>query len=263
MCVREFELGRVRTGARTLRVTEGVVRRFLGRGGMGGTREARRWEEVEAEEAWRGGLGVMLRSAEGARMRDEGLRGVRNAFGAVTERSENGGDGGVGVSEMVSDVETDLVSGGVVMSGEEAVETGDEAPKDGELGAVSEVERAGSWRVSERLSLSCMISASILRSPSSSRRRCVSMRSDSRSSSPIFISSSSMTARSIAILNLDSRSSREEEVLRAWRSKSSLATSISRSFSWSVRFESRSVVISFCRVLCTAFASAFDCLYLC
>lgn len=70
-----------------------------------------------------------------------------------------------------------------------------------------------------------------------------------------------MTARSIAMLYLDSRSSNEDVVFLACRSKSSLATSMSRSLSCSVLFASRSVVISFSSVFCAAFASALESLY--
>lgn len=124
---------------------------------------------------------------------------------------------------------------------------------------VISVASEANWRFR---SLSCMISASILRSPSSSRRRCVSIRKFSRSCSPTLISSSIMTARSIETLNFDSKSSSEEDVFLACRSKSSFATSISRKRCCKVLFWSRSVVISFCRVFCAAPASIFDCLYL-
>jgi hypothetical protein len=105
------------------------------------------------------------------------------------------------------------------------------------------------------------ISASILRSESSSRSLWLSTLRCSRSCSPILISSSSMTARSMATLYLDSRSSRDEVVVRAWRSKSSLATSISRSLNWRVLLASRRVVISFSSVPWAEFASDFDSLY--
>lgn len=121
------------------------------------------------------------------------------------------------------------------------------------------VDNEGSCRLRN---LSCIISASIFRSDSSSRSRCVSMRRFSRSCSPTLISSSIITPRSIAILNFDSRSSREEDVFRTDFSKSSFWTSMSRNLSSSVRFVSRSVVISFCRIFWAAFASVFDCLYL-
>lgn len=107
-----------------------------------------------------------------------------------------------------------------------------------------------------------MISASILRSESSSLSRCASIRRASRSCSPTLISSSNITPLSIPILYFDSRSSSEEVVLRACRSKSSFATSMSRSLRCNVRLESRRVVISFCRVFCAAFVSILACLYL-
>lgn len=146
----------------------------------------------------------------------------------------------------------DLVSGGVVMSGDEATEEGD-------AGSARRVSMGVNCRLRN---LSCMISASTRRSESSSRNRCVSMRKASRSCSPILISSSSRTVRSMATLNLPSRSSREEVVLRACRSKSSLATSISRRRSCWLRFVSRKAVISFCRAACALPASILDCLYL-
>lgn len=65
----------------------------------------------------------------------------------------------------------------------------------------------------------------------------------------------------MAWLYLDSMSSSEEVVLRAWRSKSSLATSESLSLSCRVRFESRRVVISFSSEFWAALASALDSLY--
>lgn len=64
------------------------------------------------------------------------------------------------------------------------------------------------------------------------------------------------------MLYLDSRSSSDDVVCRAWRSKSSLATSISRSLNCSALFVSRRLVISFCRVFCTELASVLACLYL-
>lgn len=50
-------------------------------------------------------------------------------------------------------------------------------------------------------------------------------------------------------------------MFRAWRSKSSFATSMSRSLSCNVRFASRRLVISFSSALCAEFASALDSLY--
>lgn len=63
-----------------------------------------------------------------------------------------------------------------------------------------------------------MISFSILRSDNSVRKRCASIRRASRSCSLFLISSSNSTPRSMATLYLDSRSSRDEVVFRAWRS---------------------------------------------
>ena len=128
------------------------------------------------------------------------------------------------------------------------------------------LETARAWcfsmAASARRSFSWVMSDSIFRSDSSSRRRCVSMRRASRSRSPIFISSSSMTSRSMATLYLVSMSSSDDVWLRVWRSKSSFCTSTSRSLRCSVRWASRSVVISFCRMLCALLASALLCLYL-
>lgn len=234
-------LGCVVRGRAAVRLTEGVGR--LEDDGIDGPREDR---SGCAEDGYRIGLGVTLRSADGARMRLGGLRGVRNALGAFDERSEMGGEGGVGVSEIVSAVETDLLSGGVVIRGDEAMESGDISPaNEGVCGAVMSVDNIGSCLLSCRLSLSCNISASIFKSPSSSRRRCASIRRPSLSCSPILISSSIITALSMATLYFDSTSSNDEVVFRACLSKSSFATSISLSFITNVRFESRRVVISF------------------
>lgn len=117
------------------------------------------------------------------------------------------------------------------------------------------------WRFPCCLNLSWRISASTFKSESSSFNRCVSILSCSRSCSPIFISSSIMTARSMDALYLFSRSSRDEVVCRACRSKSSFATSISRSLCCSVRLVSLKAVISFSSVFCAALASVFDSLY--
>jgi hypothetical protein len=253
--VRDVEFGKPRVGGAFVRVvliTEGVA--FLVRvelAGAAGPLELRRFPD-----GYRGavGFGVVLESPEGSLSLLFGrLTGVANGL-AFAEASDIGGEGGVGVSEIVSFVDTDFVSGGVVIIGDEAVETGD----DGEFGAVISVAMDGSWRFR---SLPCIISASTFRSESSSRSRCVSIRRFSLSCSPILISSSIMTARSIATLNFDSMSSSDEDVFRACLSKSSLATSMSRSFICIVRFASRSVVISFCNTFCAAFASVFDCLY--
>ncbi len=238
------------------RMTEGVA--FLVREelvGAVGALEVRKFEGGYREA----GLGVVLESPEGSLiLLFGGFIGVLTTGLAEPEASEMGGDGGVGVSETVSVVDTDLVSGGVVIIGEEAVDVG-EPTREGEFGAVMSVVMEVSCRFR---SLSCMISASILRSDSSSRRRWVSIRRFSRSCSPTFISSSIITALSIATLYFDSRSSSDEEVFRACLSKSSFWTSMSRSLSCNVRFVSRSVVISFCKVFWAAPASVLDCLYL-
>lgn len=254
--MRDVEFGRPRVGgalALVFLMTDGVA--FLVRvveGGTVGPLELRK-----LPDAYRGavGLGVVLESPDGnLSLLFGGFIGVFAIGLAFAEASDIGGDGGVGVSEIVSFVETDLVSGGVVIIGDEAVEMGE----DGEFGAVISVAIEESCRFR---SLSCIISASTFRSDSSSRSLWVSMRKFSRSCSPILISSSIITARSIATLNFDSISSNDDDVFRACLSKSSFATSMSRSFICIVRFASRKVVISFCNTFCAAFASVFDCLY--
>jgi len=236
-----------------LRITDGVavrVRIELG-GAVTGPLELRRLEDAYLAE----GFGVVLESPDGSFILLFGrLMGVFATGLAFAEASDIGGEGGVKVSGPVSVVETDFVSRGVVIMGDEAVEFGE----DGEFGAVRSVDNVGSCLLR---SLSCIISASIFKSESSSRSLCVSIRRFSRSCSPILISSSIITARSIATLYFDSRSSREEDVFRACLSKSSFATSISRNLSCNVLFESRSVVISFCKVFCAAPASVLDCLH--
>lgn len=143
-------------------------------------------------------------------------------LGRGAEASDIGGEGGSWTSETVSAVDMDLVSGGVVTSGELAVDCGDEGStfrsKVGDSGTEMSVEMVERWRDSCFLILSCRSSASILRSESSSRRRWASIRIFSRSCSPCLISSSIMTPLSIAWLYLDSMSSRDDVVLRACRS---------------------------------------------
>lgn len=125
----------------------------------------------EVVDETRDGFGVVLESAEGIRVLEIGFIGVRIAVVCLVDVSEMGGDVGVGVSDTVSMVETDLVSGGVVTMGEEATEFG-ERSKDGKLGsAMSAVAMGDTSRLSCFLSLPCVISASILRSESSSRSR--------------------------------------------------------------------------------------------
>lgn len=174
ICVSEVELGRplllfVVAGAfdLVLLITEGVA--FLVRDELSGTLTPEPLEVRTLPEVYRAaGFGVVLESPEGSlSLLFGGLRGVLTISRAEPDASEIGGDGGVGVSDTVSVVETDFVSGGVVIMGEEAVEDG-ESTKDGEFGAVISVVMLGTCRF---LSLSCIISASILRSDSSSRSR--------------------------------------------------------------------------------------------
>lgn len=179
-------------------------------------------------------------------------------IGGGAEASDMGGDGGSLTGVFVDDTEDD--SGGVVISGELAPETM-LLSKMGLSGMERSVRVADMWRSSCFLSLSCRISASIFRSDSSSRSRCASILSCSLSCSPILISSSIMTALSIAALYLESRSSSDEVVCLACRSKSSFATSISRSLCCRVRLVSLRVVISFSRVFWAALVSFLDSLY--
>jgi hypothetical protein len=149
------------------RMSAGVAFRFLVvlGGGTVGPREVRKFPEGILVL----GFGVVLESPEGSlSLLAGGFPGVLAIGLADAEASEIGGDGGVGVSETVSLVEIDLVSGGVVIIGEEAVETGEPPSKDGVFGAVRSVDIVGYCRFR---SLSCIISASTLRSDSSSRSR--------------------------------------------------------------------------------------------
>ena len=178
---------------------------------------------VEAEAVLGRGLGVALLSSDGRR--DLRLRvgtpmGLPGVCLGSDEASDIGGDGGSVSSEAASVEATDLASGGVVMSGELAVEPGEASmclSKVGEPRADMSVEimERWCWRCSCFLILSCMSSASILRSDSSSRSRWDSIRRVSRSCSPILISPSMLTLRSMAWLYLDSISSRDDVVLRA------------------------------------------------
>lgn len=157
----------------------------------------------------------------------------------LDEDSEIGGDGGV----AVADDARDALAGGVVNNGDEMLDI--VAAGDRSYRSYS----SGVWGVKDGLrysdvgfllrrvpvsafrSFSWIISPSIFTSDNSSRSRWFSIRSCSRSWSPFLISSSNSTPRSIAALYLYSRSSSDDVVFRACRSKSSLATSISRSFS--------------------------------
>lgn len=207
------------------------------------------------------GFGVRLSAVDGILdlFCDDGIGVLSFEVGLASdaEASDMGGDGGSArESGSLPGGGRATSLGGVVMRGELAVERG-EFSKVGDSRRDRSVDMVDRWRLrlSAFLTLSCRMSASTLRSDSSSRRRWASMRSVSRSWSPIFISSSIMTLRSMAWLYLDSMSSSEEVVLRACRSKSSLATSMSRSLSCRVLLVSRRVVISFSRLFWAAFAS--------
>lgn len=178
-------------------------------------------------------------------------------FGIGADASDIGGEGGscTGVFEDVTD------PGGVETSGELAPDIV-LVSNIGLSGMERSVDIVDRWRCSSCFfNLSWRISASILRSDNSSRSLCASILSCSRSCSPILISSSIMTCLSIAALYFDSMSSSDESVIRACRSKSSFATSMSRSLCCIVRFVSLRVVISFSSVFCAAFASVLDSLY--
>lgn len=163
MCVRDVEFGSPLVGADLVvafRITDGVA--LVGLTGTEGP-----LIDLEAE-AILDGFGVVLRSADGNLILLGGFIGVFICLGALADDSEMGGEGGVGVSDTVSVVETDFVSGGVVTKGDEVAELGDPS-KEGEFGAVISVDIVGRFRAPCFLSLSCIISASILRSDSSSR----------------------------------------------------------------------------------------------
>lgn len=169
ICVRDVEFGKPRVaGAFVLafRISDGVA--FLLRMelfGIAGPLELRR---LAFPDGCRGtvGLGVVLESPEGSlSLLFGGFEGVLAISLAFAEASDIGGDGGVSVSDTVSFVDTDFVSGGVVIIGDEAVELG-EPSKDGEFGAVISVVRGESCRFR---SLPCIISASTFKSDSSSR----------------------------------------------------------------------------------------------
>lgn len=232
MCVRDVELGRPRVAGAlflALRITAGVaflLRVVLGGAGGGAIAGPLEVEDLKFPDGiLEVGFGVVLESAVGTFILLLGFMGVLTDSLAVADASEIGGDGGVGA---VVFVETDLLSTGVIIIGDEEVDAGDPSSNLGVFGAVRSIDNEASWRFRN---LSCIISASTFRSDSSSRKRWVSMRSCSRSCSPILISSSIMTALSMDTLYFDSKSSRDEEVFRACLSKSSFETSISRSFS--------------------------------
>lgn len=212
------------------------------------------------------GLGVLLDPIEGnldlfgfagavAGVFADGALGFELGIGA--DASDIGGDGG----SCTGVFEEDTDPGGVETSGELAPDKV-LLSNMGLSGMERSVDIVDRWRCSSCFfNLSWRISASILRSDNSSRSLCASILSCSRSCSPILISSSIMTCLSMAALYFDSMSSRDESVIRACRSKSSFATSMSRSLCCIVRFVSLRVVISFSKAFCAAFASVFDSLY--
>lgn len=138
---------------------------------------------------------------------------------AADALSDVGGDGGVCMSEAIDD--TDLAGGVATVGDVESVSIGDisEALDPGRARSVVMVCDGRSLDLARAssacLSFPCLISASTLRSESSSRSRCVSILNSSRSFSLTLISSSSMTFRSIETLNFDSKSSKEDVVCRA------------------------------------------------
>jgi hypothetical protein len=132
--------------------------------------------------------------------------------------SERGGDGGVSALEVVSDF-----GGGVDAVGDVGVAELNSLP--GLLVRRFSTARVLGFRdlrdsivASARRSFSNRISCSTFKSPNSSRKRCASILSPSLSCSPILISSSIKTPRSIATFSFDSRSSILLDVFLAWRS---------------------------------------------
>jgi hypothetical protein len=77
-------------------------------------------------------LGLGVASVDGMRVlraAGAGVFAAFTAFGSGAEASDMGGDGGSWTSDTVSAVESDFVSGGVVTSGELAVDCGDEGSR--------------------------------------------------------------------------------------------------------------------------------------
>lgn len=102
-----------------------------------------------------------------------GTLGVFNGFVALVDFSDIGGEGGVCVSERPAD--DTVFPGGVSKEGDESVVVGESSER-GEAEVAARASSKGSflwWSTlaSAFLSLSLMISASILRSDSSSRSR--------------------------------------------------------------------------------------------
>lgn len=150
--------------------------------------------------------------------RSDGLLAGTGVFGSALTcagASESGGEGGVGASDAESDF-----GGGVDAPGEEDV-----IPLASLAGLLerrfSTARGLGlrdlsvSMTDSALRSFSRRISLSTFRSPRSSRNRCASILSASRSCSPFFTSSSNKTPRSIAWFSFASRSSMLLVVFRA------------------------------------------------
>jgi hypothetical protein len=162
------------------------------------------------------GLGVA--PASGRKDRRFAEAGVFGSSLICAGASESGGEGGVGASEAESDL-----GGGVDAVGEVGVTMLTSLP--GLL-----VRRLSTARVfglrdlrdsivaSARRSFSSRISLSTFKSPNSSLSLCVSTLNPSLSRSPILISSSISTPRSMETFSFCSRSSRLLVVFRAWRS---------------------------------------------
>lgn len=160
MCVRELEAGSL-WAARRVVVRAGVLPSGIPPEGR--------------DPGMRGGLGrgLGVMSIDGNRDFRARAGVLCNAAPPVREASDMGGDGGSCSSESVSTSDSDLVSGGVVINGLEAVECG-------ELGFLSKVgdeimeksvDSADKCLASCFFILSCRSSASIFKSAYSSRTR--------------------------------------------------------------------------------------------
>jgi hypothetical protein len=145
-----------------------------------------------------------------------GIAGVAKGLDILVDLSENGGEGGVGVSDK------DDFAGGVSKVGEEAVvvvgDNSERGDADSDIGWMVKCFSRGASCSVAFCSFSLVMSASILRSDNSSRSLCASILSASLSCSPARISSSSMTLRSIVWLYFCSMSSSEDSVFRCFRS---------------------------------------------
>jgi hypothetical protein len=162
------------------------------------------------------GLGVA--EASGTKDRRFAEAGVFGSNLMLAGASESGGEGGVGASEAESDR-----GGGVDAVGEVGVTTLASLP--GLLVRRLSTARVLGFRdlrdsivASARRSFSSRISLSTFKSPSSSLSLCVSTLNPSLSRSPVLISSSISTPRSMETLSFCSRSSKLLVVFRAWRS---------------------------------------------